>query len=167
MSQDARRILGPMGGELLHDRDLLLEPFPLIVSLKDFELSVRFDNPYDANDHPWDFGLLFRNIGGSGSYRLSVLSTGVWKFNYGALPHLLASGKLEGLNTGAGMHNDLRLQVTGDQATFFLNDVQVSALDVSAHPDIGTISLAIGIWKGDEKPGATTHFEDLTIWGAP
>jgi hypothetical protein len=167
MALDARRILGPMSGELVHDWDAYLEAFPLILSFKDFELSVRFTTPYDGNVDTWDFGIIFRNIGGSGSYRLAVFSTGTWKLTYGAWPQALASGTLEDLNVGADMQNQLRLRVVGDQATFYLNDLLVSELDVSAHPDSGGISVAIGIWQGNEQAGALTRFEDLTLWTAP
>lgn len=167
MAVDARRIQGPMDGQLVHDWDGYLETFLLSVSLQDFDLRVRFHNPYDGNAHAWDFGIVFRNIGGSGSYRLDLFSTGVWKLTYGALPTVLASGELDNLESGTGMQNEILLQVRGGEGSFHLNGVQAGALDLSAHQDAGTIAVAIGIWQGNEKAGAATRFEDLTVWQAP
>ena len=46
--------------------------------LSDFMVEGTFFNPFDANDGPWDYGVMFRRTGGNEQYRLFVQSDKDW-----------------------------------------------------------------------------------------
>ena len=82
---------------------------PIGVDVEDFVARVTFDNPSDAADRPWDFGIAFREQENGDHLRVTVASDGAWEYQIG-LQADLAAGDVPSLRTEAGESNTLEIR---------------------------------------------------------
>jgi hypothetical protein len=159
-------LLEPQGGSLVHDiDDTLVSVYEVPLAVADFALSARFFNPYSTTTGTWDYGFFFRDSANQ-QFRIAVTSSGTWSFLYRVADETVTSigGELDNLDTSTGGSNVLRLVVSGEKALFAVNDVEVGVVDVSLNMALGSISLATGLFTGNEQDDAVTRYEDFTIW---
>ena len=175
LQKNAKRVYGPTKGELIHEDDDFLETRFASVTERNFIVESRFYNPY--SDGKWDCGFLFRWTDRNEQYRLFVMSSGSWYLELitsssrtttpTPVFKQLSSGQILSLDVSSNGSNLLRLVVNSGEAIFFVNDLYVARLDVSAKLDSGDIFIAIGNIRGYETPGKVTRYEGFTIWSLP
>jgi len=162
----ARIVFGPVNGTLRHFIDIKSSS----VNLRNFLIDVNFSNPYDATEHAWDYGFLFRDTGSNNQYRLGVTSNKYWFFDIadGTPPnqHLLI-GHLENLNTSANESNRLVLYVSEDKGFFYVNNIFIVTLDLSKNIAAGDISVGTGITGSDQVNGKETRYQNFTVYSLP
>lgn len=163
-SQAGAVLVENASGELLHDAaNGRIEFYDASVAAADFLTEVRLYNPYDANVGDWTYGLLFRAVSGT-HYRLVLTSNGEWRLilqvDEGTV---LQSGQIPEFDTSDGGSNRIRLEAEGAHGAFYVNDLFVSNLDLSANLSQGTIAVGTGFYPDTEIAGEVTRFEDLRI----
>ncbi|MEA2584531.1 MAG: eukaryotic-like serine/threonine-protein kinase, partial [Thermomicrobiales bacterium] len=133
----------------------------------DVIVEARFFNPYDAEEHPWDYGFLFRDTEAA-EYRLYIDSTArwrldIWKAADGTISTLY-EGEVAGVALEAGNSNHLRLVARGDRGWFLVNGNLAATLDLSDISTGGLVEVGMGFRAGDERQGAETRFEEWSVW---
>ena len=63
-----------------------------------------------------------------------------------------------------GARNTLEVAVAGDSAAFSFNGAFVAVLDASQLHGASDVWVGAGFHQADAVEGATTHFEDFTVW---
>jgi hypothetical protein len=154
-------LFGPDTGTLPHIEDTIGGRWANLW-IRDFYARARFQNPYDAAEHVWDYGFLFRS-NRSDEYRVYVSSRGEWKLALGTLL-TLQSGPVEGLNLAAGAENTIELVVNGGQALMSVNGGLAIAIDVSRSTVRGDLEIGTGFVTDQMQPGATTGYADFAVW---
>ena len=159
---------GPESGALEHDPNDGSTTYACAgVNTDNFLLHVDFSPPFSGDTGAWDFGFIFR-VGDKGSLRLILLHDKNWEFeNYSAASDKeipISKGEVPSLNTNAGDKNQVKLVATNSQGWLFVNDQQVSKLDLSSLTDSGEVCIALGFYKNTEKAGAATEYSDFTVW---
>jgi hypothetical protein len=147
--------------------DGLVDVYPTGVIATDFAASVRFYNPYSTErEAGWDYGFQFRD-NANGAYYVLVTSSGEWHFIYrteeGAVISSL-EGEISNLNYDVDGSNELRLVVSGQKAFFMVNGAEIAVFDVSANELVGSIAIFTAYYTDNDIDGASTRFEDFTIW---
>jgi tetratricopeptide (TPR) repeat protein len=151
-------------GSIPHDEDNdFIETFdPGGFFLADFVVDVTYENPYAPTLRDWDYGFFFRSV--EASYQLVTYSEGFWELFYAAEEfEFIQGGELPNFDTRADGSNRLRLEVQGDRGVFYVNEVFVANLDLSALSGPGSILLATGFVENSEINGETTRFSDLAV----
>ncbi len=158
----AASVAGPLDGELVQatGRSTLFVPG---VNNEHFYLRVRFQNPSDAIDAPWDFGVTFREDPAGEHYRLVFDSFGGWYLTVG-IDEDVQTGSVASLQSGAGGVNSLELVVAGETGAFRLNGELVGPLDLAAIPGAGQIAIGTAFFAANTVEGAITSYRDLQIW---
>lgn len=137
-------------------------------SLTDFAVEAIFINPDSA---AWDYGFAFRHDGNH-HYRLNVASDGTWEVIYCTEEpgrplcysrSFLANGAVNGLAIGPGQENRLRLLVAGTYGAVFVNEQQVTLLNLVGPTDGGALFVAAGL-RTNANPAAVTY-RDLFVRG--
>ncbi len=162
---------GPLAGELEHDSaDDQIETYVLDSSLSDFVLSVTFENPYSPSTGPWAYGVVFRGTEFNEQYRLILSSDGMLRLRLHegspssvsrqdfVIPEAAQFAQL------GGRENHLLLAVDGPVGHVLVNDVYVTALDLSQKTERGRISVATGFFTGYEIDDNRTSFSNLRLW---
>jgi serine/threonine protein kinase len=158
---------GPLSGSLFHEPAIPRVVYAAAgIRPTNFVAEARFVNPYAATTHPWDYGFMFRETGVDQQYRVYVTSAGRWHFSYGA-GRDLGSGSVQGLRTGAGESNDLRLIVKGANALLLVNRRPIATLSVSTKVQPGGVDVVTGAVSGDEVQGAATRYRNFVVWSLP
>ena len=167
---------GPLAGNLQHELDDRFEAFTPEFQATGDEFTVRatFTNPYSALQELWSYGFAFGN-GAESDDPISFLvvdSQGGWvvrTFRDGDF-HKIHEGTAPQLLTREGQKNRLQLWVDGSYAWVLVNGQRV--LDDEALPvggiDLGPgsshegeVSVITGYWRGSERSGAVTGYEDF------
>jgi hypothetical protein len=171
LEADRQLIFGPGSGSIVHEaEDELIEGEDADVDLRDFIVEARFYNPYSVSTGTWDYGFLLRDEGKSQEFRFVTQSKQTWTLlnnTGGADGEVIAKGEIPGLDIGEDGSNKIRLIFQGDRGMFFLNDVFIAELDLSARMNSGNILIVTGIYTGDEITGEVTDYQDFSIWSIP
>lgn len=131
---------------------------------KDFSVSARFFNPHDNKQKSWSYGFSFRQAGTS-RYYLVIRSKGICVVGYtekDKTNKYYPEKKVENLNVGAGMYNDVRLDVAGQRLKIKLNGVDIDIIDLDEPATSGRISLMAGYYSEDED-FEVVRVENFTI----
>ena len=163
-------VFGPEYGSLVHEEDDYIEEYTASVDLRDFVAEAIFYNPYSTATGGWDYGFLFRDEGGNEQFRLVIVSDESWVLlNNTGDPDgsVINEGFISNLYTNADDWNHIKLICRGDTGEFYLNDIFIAELDLSARSNSGDILIATGIYTGDEIGGETTDYLDFTVWSLP
>ncbi|HPC05301.1 MAG TPA: hypothetical protein PLI60_01150, partial [Anaerolineaceae bacterium] len=125
---------------------------------------------YGTSTGNFDYGFMFRNLGGNDQFRLPIAQNSGWElaFHSGETEGVqVGSGVISNLRTGAGESNDLILIALEEKGWLFCNGSLVSELDLSSSQAKGTVVAASGLYTGNEIPGYTTDFSNFVIIPLP
>lgn len=164
-------VSGPVDGKIPHNaEDSLISVHQEPADLRDFVVEANIFNPFSPTDGTWDYGYLFRHEESNRHFRLIIRSDKKWVLlNNTGDPDgvILQDGDIPGLRTGEGESNFVRLIAEGNQGYFYVNDLLVSLLDLSARTNSGGILIATGLYLGNEITGKSTDFTQYTVWSIP
>ncbi|MGH2531801.1 MAG: PHD finger domain-containing protein [Thermomicrobiales bacterium] len=136
------------------------------VRLRDPMIRVRLFTPSEA-ERAWDYGITFRRTDENREYRLIMTSDKVWYCDLidgdSSQPVSRQSGRLTGVDTEAGEHNDLHLIAIGDVGYFFINERYVATLDLSEKMEAGDVTIGAGFLPAHRSPGQSADFQDFEI----
>jgi hypothetical protein len=157
---------GPRSGKLDHDDDNNIKIQCTNVALRDFVAEAIFHNPYSASFNGWDYGFIFRHTKKGNQYRIIVSSKSNWYLNLWEDVSLgnQAKGSVANLRTGRGDFNAIKFVARGDNGYLYVNDLLISSMDLSLRLVSGEVCASTGFFDGNELPGYSTGYEDLTVW---
>ncbi|MGH2534551.1 MAG: hypothetical protein ACRDJW_19985 [Thermomicrobiales bacterium] len=164
VAQQEQATYGPLSGNLTETglgESVQLESAG--VDVADFYLRLRVTAPRDVTEQPWDVGIGFRDAGENNQYRLTIASDGTWYYSVG-VEAARRAGTFAGLETAAGAVNLIELVVEGTSAGLAVNGSHVATFVLEGGPASGNVWIAAGLYLIDAVSGATTAFEDFTIW---
>lgn len=162
--------LTPEPGSLVHDQDGYIEEYSPGGNYTNFIAEVTFKNPYSTSTGNFDYGYMFRNLGGNDQYRLTVAENTGWQLAFhsgNSEGTQVGSGYINNLKTGAGESNDFTLIALGQKGWLYCNDTLVSELDLSNSQAEGSVSAASGLYTGNEIPGYSTDFSNFVVIPLP
>ena len=158
---------GPVDGSIEHDPDDgKIDTYETNVTLVDGIIEARFFNPYSSETGRWGSGFLFRT-GSSWFHTVFVTQSGDW-YHYrrtgdASNDQQVDTGFSVAIATGAYDSNLIRLIVSGEAGTLFVNGEYVATLDLSEVMDAGGVYAIVGYFAGDGVAGKSTQFEDFKI----
>jgi len=162
---------GPLTGSLEHNpEDGRLKANIAPVDLNNFVAEATFINPYAASTGSWDYGFMFRHAGSNQQFRLVILSDKSWllRNNTGTTDgEIVEQGEFTDLDISDGGTNHIKLVCDGADGTLFINDIQVTELDLSARTNSGDVIITTGILSGNQIQGSFTEYQNFTIWALP
>ena len=138
----------------------------------DIEFEANVINPYSASTQLWSYGLIARadpvarDEEDLPSLYFVIDSRQQWKVTRVASEEpfftTLAEGTVSSVRTGANARNHLKVRTVGNVARFWVNGQRVGGdIDISSAPHAGDIGVAGTYWKGSDRQGAVTKFEDV------
>ena len=166
----AVRSFGPSNGSLSHVEDGFVEDDGANVTLKNFIVDARFVNPYGPATGSWDYGFSFRHSEGDNQFRLSIHSNKSWILSNhtgDTNGDVIDSGEISDLRISAGQSNEIKLICDNNQGWFFVNNVFIAELNLSARSNSGDILVATGMYNGNEIDGEETRYTGFTVWSLP
>jgi len=110
----------------------------------DFCLTVRMPNNVEPTVSDGDGGLIFWASDNSNYYAFLISPNGaatVQRKNKGKWTVVVTSKKIEGVKTGPGAKNRLRVTADGGNLTFAINDLRFASIKGQAPPEPGQIGL--------------------------
>ncbi len=158
---------GPVDGSIEHDPDDgKIDTYEANVTLEDGISEARFFNPYSPETGRWGSGFLFRT-GPSQLHTVFVTQSGDW-YHYlrtgdASNDQQVGNGFSAAIATGAYDSNLIRVIVSGETGTLFVNGEFVTTLDLSEVMDAGGVYAIVGYFAGDGVEGKSTQFEDFKI----
>ena len=174
---------GPLSGQLPHEVDDNSEGWsPEFEATDDeFELAATFINPYTTSVHEhWSYGFAFGITDEpNDQYMYFVVSSSqYWYLEVrradGSVETVL-SGVVPQLLTGAGESNSLALLVDGKYGALYVNGLRLRGYGNFLQPiqyfDLGgeyvqshggRVAVGTGYFRGGERTGSVTKFEDCT-----
>jgi len=162
---------GPLAGSLEHNPgDGQLKANIAHVNINDFVVEATFTNPYAASTGSWDYGFMFRHAGSNQQFRLVILSDKSWllRNNTGTTDgEIIEQGEFTDLDISDGGTNHIKLVCDGPDGWLFINDIQVTELDLSARTNSGDVIITTGILSGNQIQGSFTEYQNFTIWALP
>ncbi len=168
--ENATKVDAPTYLEEVYIHDKWLETVWVAGDIKNFVLTVTFDNPIDVrvNDY-WEMGILFRSKAANDQLRLFVEVPKYWELSYvggsGGYWSTVRSwtATINALDLSEGGSNTITLISKGHKGSFYINGVFISDLDLSSRANYGDISLWIEyntMVRNNEK----TIFRDIHLW---
>jgi hypothetical protein len=129
------------------------------IDVYNFVAIAIFTNPYDASEHSWDYGLIFRDVDAEEQFRLIITPSRNWYLQ--VVNDGVNSGELPNLNLESGATNGIALVANGDTGYLFFqgqgSDFEyVAELDLSDISSSGDISVGTGFYNDNEVAGSQT-----------
>jgi hypothetical protein len=155
-------IRGPHAGEAVLQTDTI-DVQRSFVFVRDFYATARFEAPFSAIEHDWDFGFGFRHTGRNDQVRLIVDSLGKWYFQT-SFGEVTASGDAPQLDTGPNATNVLELVAVGKIGYVALNGEFVTAVDLSEKMVAGDVWAGAGMFEEDSIAGAKSPYSEFEVW---
>jgi pimeloyl-ACP methyl ester carboxylesterase len=163
--QLANQHFGPVSGQLAHQTRENVKSSG--VKVQDFEMEVRFHNPYDTAQGHWDEVIFFRQ-NANNNYHIIFDSSRQWTLNLGHRPDSRRGfGTISNWNTASNGSNHVKLVVRGGSGDLIVNGQKVSTLNLSEHVQPGDITLLAGFTSGNSRPGAVTRYEGFAVRPLP
>ena len=119
------------------------------------------------NDNDWDIGFLFRDSDSNGQYRLAIRSNGdviVRLRNDDGGSIIATSSAYEQLNYNQYEENKVILFFQDENCIVFVNGEIVLITNGLKNIQPGRVSIATGIYDGDEVDGEVTNYEEAKVW---
>jgi hypothetical protein len=159
--QYANQNFGPVSGQLAHrTRDNVKTAG---VQLQDFEVEVRFYNPYGAGQGHWDEVIFFRQ-NSNNYYNLILDSSKQWTLNLGINQSSKRGfGTIPNWDVSPTGSNLVKLVVKGGTGELMVNGQKNATLNLSDHVAPGDVSILAGFNEGNSKPGAVTRYEGFAV----
>ena len=158
---------GPLNGKLRHEpNDNFIKTESADVSLDDLMVEATFTNPYDASEHPWDYGFFLRYDRSEDDppfLQVVVSSNGEWDVASGSGPPYtqVAAGNVSNLKLGAGQQNHVMVVALEDRGWLFVNQTFIASFDLSDVKVSGDVAVITGTATGYEMAGASTEYENF------
>jgi serine/threonine protein kinase len=160
----------PESGSLVHNQDTFIEEYASETKYTNFIVTSTFMNPYGTSTGTFDYGFMFRNLGGNDQFRLPIAESKGWElaFHTGETEGVMVnSGTVSNLAVGVGQSNNVTLVALEEKGWLLCNDSLVSELDLSSSLAEGTVSVASGLYTGNEIPGYSTDFSNFVVIPLP
>ena len=155
-------IFGPSNGTLTHNGSIAV--YTAHDPVSDLVIEAKFYKPYAASTAiAWDYGFMFRDKGGNDQFRLGVKSDRRWWLSDGANFTPIVSGTIARLDVNDNGSNIIKVIAKGNTGLLYVNGDWVANLDLSARSNAGTVSVATGMFEGDQKSGKETRYENFTV----
>ena len=174
MDKAATQVFGPVSGTLDHGSGKYQVCLSTGLQLHNFIAQAAFYNPYPVAQHPWDYGFAFTNIGVDNQYNVSVSSDTHWATTLKAPGYYIrVQDTTTLLNLDDFGFNFLKFYVTSDDVHLFINGQFAVTVPFSSFNLGGKTSdrhepqACAGLKDGDLLNGASTRYEDFTVWSAP
>jgi eukaryotic-like serine/threonine-protein kinase len=171
LQASGQKVFGPQDGNLEHDReDGLVAEFAPEVSIKNFIVEATFFNPHSSSLAPWNYGFMFRDDEKNDQYRFILEDDSEWVLqnNTGDTEgEIVHQGSATNMNLDEGGSNTIKIIANEDKGYFYLNNVFIAELDLSARMNAGDITIATGFYQDDEVDGEYTGYVGFTIWSLP
>ena len=175
MDSAATMVYGPASGTLDHGSGKHAICLSTGLQLHNFIAQAAFYNPYPTAQHAWDYGFAFTNIGDDNQYTVSVDSGPHWAV---ALRdpgyYIQESDTISMLGLGDFDFNFVKLYVQDEVVHLFVNGqyvttVALSNLDLANNlrPALHEPQACAGVEDDDLQQGASTRYEDFTVWSTP
>lgn len=138
---------------------------PTNVNLRNFIVEAQFDNPYDGEAYNWTYGFAFQENTSKELNDPQRKSFDIWvtskekKWCFGTT-NRFSDGYLSNLNLSEQSSNKLRLEVEGERAIFYLNDVYIETFEISIFTNKGDIFLI----AKDGISGKSIQYKNLKVW---
>ncbi len=167
LQQKAREnssITGPLKGKLEQQENTIVFT-SADVSVRDFYVRVRFTNPRDRAEMPWDYGVGFRDSGQGSFYMLVVTSEGTYHLYLRRDGYeTITEGVVPSMLLAASERNELGLVVVGPVAYFEVNGEYVATLDLSDQLEPGQIWVGTGFFADHTLPGDRVAYDRFEVW---
>ncbi|MBN1181628.1 MAG: protein kinase, partial [Bacteroidales bacterium] len=145
--------------------DNFLECELIAEDLTNFILEATFTNPGD-DSKGWTYGILFRNYGDSGEFRLELIGDGWWR---------IVNRKDEDWNIIQSVYssvirqeiyatNRVRLVGNGSEGYLFINEAYEGRLDLSSRLGAGKLMICTGMVRGIGSDGNIIKVEAVRLW---
>lgn len=174
MDKAGTQVYGPVSGTLDHGSGKYQVCLSTGLQLHNFIAQAAFYNPYPVAQHPWDYGFAFTNIGAGNQYNVSVSSDTHWATTLQAPGYYIRiQDTTTLLNLDDFGFNFLKLYVSNDDIHLFINGRFAVTVPFSNFNLGGKTSAqhepqsCTGLQDGDLLNGASTRYEDFTVWSAP
>jgi hypothetical protein len=139
---------------------------------QNFAAQAQFFNPFDAAEHPWDYGFAFRMRAEGDppafSYYVLVVSSDLRWYLYEAHPDgqgtLIQDGTTPGFDLSPFGDNLITIAAVGDDAYFAINGAFVGKLDVSSLKQAGRTVAVAGLLPGDDIAGGWMAYDYFEVW---
>ena len=158
---------GALSGMLRHDpSDDFIKAEFADVALDDLMVEATFTNPYDASEHPWDYGFFLRYDRAEVDPRfLQVIIDGGsrWAVMSGSnnMYNQVAGGFVPNLNLGNEQQNHVMVVALEQRGWLFVNQTFVGSFDLSNVAINGDVAIATGSYPGGERAGASTRYDNF------
>jgi tRNA A-37 threonylcarbamoyl transferase component Bud32 len=161
-----RNMNAETSGALVHDEDDFIEYVSIGAEVRDFVAAARTTNPFDGS---WDVGFLVRSQVEDTELRIIISSDREWYLyeRFDGSSTLGGRGNVTNLDISAGATNDVLVLAHGAVGLLYVNGELAGELDLSALLAAGDVSLATGIFVGNESPGAQTRYSNFGVWVIP
>ncbi|MEA2596233.1 MAG: eukaryotic-like serine/threonine-protein kinase [Thermomicrobiales bacterium] len=142
------------------------------LEVQDFVARARFFNPFDAVEHPWDYGFAFR-MRKEGDpptysyYALFVSSELRWylvQVHPDGKGNVIQQGVAPGFDLAPFSYNVLTMAAVDDEAFFAVNGAFVGKLDVSSLKQPGRVVVFSGLLPGNDIKGGWTKYDNFDVW---
>ena len=162
-------LYGPTSGSLTHYDDGNVEASVADVNYANAVITADFYPPFKSDETLWDAGFFFRDQGSNSELRLSVDSSGEFYLlnRVGEEENYIFERSVENLNLEMNSPNTFILLVWDNRCIFFLNNQFIAEVDISVRTASGDIAAVTNIDSGKLMEGATTNFENFTIYALP
>ncbi len=152
---------------LEHKEDNFVSTYFIGEYYENYILEADFVTPYNADEHAWDFGFVFRSLDGNDNYRLIIHCNGSWRFDNwtgsSSTNKTISSGAVT-LATIKDQVNTLKLIDSTQTCYFYVNDVFIQELDCSSRSATGNVQIATGLFDGSEWDGHSTIVKNIRLW---
>jgi hypothetical protein len=174
LSLQAEVAYGPSNGMLTQGRSSEVPCQAVGVALRNFIAQVAFSNPDDTPARPWDYGIVFSNIGEGTDYRLTLDSDSRWALNLHSEGYDITNRDHSDLiDLAPGGSNTLKLFVVGDSALLYINGQYVDTLDLimfglgQSGDSNHDVMACAGTKREDTFTGRQIEYTDFTVWSLP
>lgn len=129
---------------------------------------AEFENPYDEEEHNFDFGFLLRVNRDGSPLIFRIHSNGTWEIE--VLGQFEYSGNATSLRDSDNDVNTLSVTVLGEWISARLNGEDITNSEGHNEFHIGTttsagdVRIATGLWYESERSGAITHYDSFSVW---
>ncbi len=174
LDSQARQVFGPTSGTLDHKTDGTPTCAETDLAFHNFIASARIFNPYSAAQHPWDHGITFSNEGDDTYYSLVMRSSGDYALKLsGSAFYVETNNSTDLLDLSRPGDNLIKLYINNNVAYLYFNDFYADTLDLR-QVNLGQTTarnhrpmLCANLDDGSALEGATTRYEDFTVWSLP
>lgn len=142
------------------------------VTLKNFLVEAKFQNPPNKRLKNWTYGFGFRSMSGNQNYRLYFRSEGSWQLDFvdgttdnGDLnSKSVASGGTSVFRKELNDFNYVKLLILDSKGLIFLNGRIISKFDIFDNVGAGKVWIGASFLKNDSFVGEKLKFQGFRVY---